>query len=96
MSWVFILLADVFEIAWPFALKWLVKYSRWSPLIIVIVASTPSMFLLGEALKRLPAGTVYAVFIGIGVAGTAIVGMLFSERAQIPRAYVPCCFCWLA
>jgi quaternary ammonium compound-resistance protein SugE len=74
MTWLFIFIADVFEVAWPFALKWSVKFSRWSPLIIAIVTSIPVIFLLAESVKRLPAATAYAAFVGIGVAGTAIIG----------------------
>ena len=86
MAWLFILIADVFEVAWPFALKWSVKFSRWSPLIVAIVTSVPVMFLLAESVKRLPAATVYAAFVGIGVAGTAIIGMaVFGESTNAGR-----------
>ena len=82
------LLADVFEVAWPFVLKWSVAFSRWSPLIVAVV-SIPIMFLLAESLKRLPAATVYAAFVGIGTAGTAIVGIaFFGESANAGRV---CC-----
>ena len=88
MAWLYIILADVFEIAWPFVLKWSVAFSRWSPLIGVIF-SIPVMFLLAESVKRLPAATVYAAFVGIGTAGTAIVGMaFFGESANAGRV---CC-----
>jgi quaternary ammonium compound-resistance protein SugE len=85
MTWLLILFADVFEIAWPFVLKTTSKYSPWAPLIGVIFA-LPIMFLLGESVKRLPAGTVYATFVGVGVAGTAIVGVtFFGESASLGR-----------
>jgi quaternary ammonium compound-resistance protein SugE len=86
MAWLFILMADVFEVAWPFALKWSVKFSSWSPLIVAIVSSIPVMFLLAEAVKRLPAATVYTTFVGIGVAGTAIISMaVFGESTNAGR-----------
>jgi quaternary ammonium compound-resistance protein SugE len=53
MAWLFILMADVFKVAWPFALKWSVTFSRWSP--------------LAESVKQLPAAAVYSAFIGIDV-----------------------------
>jgi quaternary ammonium compound-resistance protein SugE len=84
MAWLCILLADVFEVAWPFMLKWSVAFSRWSPLIGVVL-SIPIMFLLAESVKELPAATVYAAFVGIGTAGTAIIGMaFFGEFESIP------------
>jgi quaternary ammonium compound-resistance protein SugE len=88
MAWLFILLADVFEVAWPFVLKWSASLSRWSPLLVALF-SIPVMYLLAESVKRLPAATVYAAFVGIGTAGTAIVGMIFfGESANAGRL---CC-----
>jgi quaternary ammonium compound-resistance protein SugE len=88
MGWLYIILADVFEIAWPFVLKWSVAFSRWSPLIGVVL-SIPIMFLLAESVKELPAATVYAAFVGIGTAGTAIIGMAFFGES--PNAGRVCC-----
>jgi len=88
MEWLFILFAVVFEVAWPFVLKWSAASSRWSPLLAVLLF-TPSAFLLGEAVKRLPAATVYAAFTGLATAATAIVGMVFyGESANLGRI---CC-----
>ena len=80
MAWVFILFADLFEIAWPFVLKWSAPLSRWAPLFVVIICAIPANFLLAEAVKRLPAATVYVIFVGIGTAGTAIVSSAFFGR----------------
>jgi quaternary ammonium compound-resistance protein SugE len=86
MAWLFILAADIFEIAWPFALKWAAPLSRWAPLAVVLAFAIPANFLLAEAVKRLPAATVYASFVGVGTAGTAIVGMVwFRESTNIGR-----------
>ncbi|MGH7046062.1 MAG: DMT family transporter [Stellaceae bacterium] len=86
MPWLFILFADVFEITWPFLLKWSAPRSRWAPLVVVLVCAIPANYLLAEAVKRLPAATVYATFVGIGTAGTAIVGMaLFGESTNLAR-----------
>jgi quaternary ammonium compound-resistance protein SugE len=81
MAWVFILFADLFEIAWPFVLKWSAPLSKWAPLFVVLIFAIPANFLLAEAVKRLPAATVYATFVGIGTAGTAIVGMAFFRES---------------
>jgi quaternary ammonium compound-resistance protein SugE len=77
MPWFYVLLADLFEVAWPFVLKWSAPLSRWAPLIVVVICAVPANFLLAEAVKHLPAATVYATFVGIGTAGTAIVGIVF-------------------
>src|SRR5438045_4762905 len=86
MAWLCILFADIFEIAWPFVLKWSAPLSRWAPFFVVIVCAIPANYLLAEAVKRLPAATVYASFVGIGTAGTAAVGMLlFGESTNLGR-----------
>lgn len=87
MAWLLILLADVFEIAWPFVLKWSVAFSKWSP-VLVAFFFIPAMFLLGEAVKRLPAATVYATFVGVGTLGTTVVRMVFfHENANLGRVF---------
>jgi quaternary ammonium compound-resistance protein SugE len=76
MPWLFIVFADIFEISWPFLLKSAREYSKWSPIWVAQVG-IPIMFILDEALKRLPAATVYATFAGIATAGTAFIGVVF-------------------
>jgi quaternary ammonium compound-resistance protein SugE len=67
-------------------LNWSVNFSGWSPLIVAIVTSIPAMFLLAESVKQLPAATVYEAFVGIGFAGTAIIGMaVFGESTNAGR-----------
>jgi quaternary ammonium compound-resistance protein SugE len=86
MAWAFILLADVFEIAWPYAMKWASGISKFMPMVVSIALVLPVSFFLSFALKSLPAGTTYAAFIGIGAVGVAIVGMIFfNESTALPR-----------
>jgi quaternary ammonium compound-resistance protein SugE len=86
MAWVYILLADVFEVAWPFVLKRSVGLSKWTTVLLAVVFAIPIFFLLGESVKRLPASTVYASFVGIGTLGTAVVGIaFFDESANLGR-----------
>ena len=53
--------SDIFEVAWPFILKWSAPLSRWAPLFVVIICAVPANYLLAEAVKRLPAATVYVI-----------------------------------
>ena len=86
MAWVYILLADIFEIAWPFVLKRTVGFSKWTTVLLAVVFAIPMFLLLGESVKRLPASTVYASFVGIGTLGTAAVGIVFfGESANLGR-----------
>jgi quaternary ammonium compound-resistance protein SugE len=86
MAWAFILLADVFEVAWPFVLKRAVGLSRWITVLLAVSFAIPIFLLLSESVKRLPASTVYASFVGIGTLGTAVVGIaFFGENANPGR-----------
>jgi quaternary ammonium compound-resistance protein SugE len=86
MDWIFLVSAGIFEIVWASGLKFTEGFSRLGPSVVTILAMITSMFLLSQALKTIPIGTGYAVWTGIGAAGTAIIGIvLFSESAALPR-----------
>lgn len=77
MSWILLFLAGAFEIAWAVGLKFTHGFTRPLPTAFTIIALVVSVGLLGMAAKTLPIGTAYAVWTGIGAAGTVICGMLF-------------------
>lgn len=86
MAWAYILLAGLFEVAWPFVLKRTIGYSRWTTALLAVAFALPIFYLLGESVKRLPASTVYVTFVGIGTLGTAIVGItFFGESTNLGR-----------
>ncbi|HSA92832.1 MAG TPA: multidrug efflux SMR transporter [Terriglobales bacterium] len=86
MPWFYLFLAGVFEIVWAIALKYSEGFSRALPTGIVFTAGFASFWLLGLAAQKLPIGTAYAVWTGIGAVGTAILGMiLFAESHHAPR-----------
>ena len=86
MNWAILVTAGLFEIAWAIGLKYTVGLSRWWPSVATIVAMILSVGLLGIAMKSLPIGTAYAVWVGVGALGTAILGMLlFGEHASPAR-----------
>jgi quaternary ammonium compound-resistance protein SugE len=86
MPWILLFLAGVLEICWTTSLKYTEGYSKLIPTLLTIVFSFASFGLLGLALKTLPMGTAYAIWTGIGTAGTALLGIyLFGEPATISR-----------
>jgi quaternary ammonium compound-resistance protein SugE len=86
MAWVYILCADVFEIAWPFVMKSFSTVSLWRSVVISICLTVPVSLLLTIAMKAMPANTVYAAFVGIGAVGATLVGILiFHESTQALR-----------
>ncbi|MDP0496509.1 MAG: quaternary ammonium compound efflux SMR transporter SugE [Verrucomicrobiota bacterium JB024] len=77
MHWFILIIAGLFEIGWAVGLKYTEGFSRLWPTVGTVLAMTLSILLLGTAMKSLPIGTAYAVWVGIGVVGTTIAGMLF-------------------
>jgi quaternary ammonium compound-resistance protein SugE len=87
MAWVYLVLAGMFEIAWPLGLKISqAPASRVLGLAIAIVGMGISGWLLWLAQRHIPIGTAYAVWTGIGAAGTFLVGvMFFGDAASLGR-----------
>jgi len=76
MSWIYLVIAGLFEIAWAVGLKYTEGFTRLAPSAFVVVSMLASVGLLGLAVRDLPIGTAYAVWTGIGTLGAAIFGML--------------------
>lgn len=86
MNWLYLVIAGVFEIAWAIGLKYTEGFTRVWPSTGTIMAMIASFYFLAQALKSIPVGTGYAVWTGIGAAGTAIMGIvLFAESTALPR-----------
>ena len=86
MNWAILVLAGLFEIGWAIGLKYTEGFSRLVPSLLTFAAMVLSLALLGLALKTLPVGTAYAVWVGVGAVGTAILGIaLFGEAATAAR-----------
>jgi len=86
MSWLILFLAGIFEVVWAIGLKYTHGFTKVTPTIFTIVAMIISFYLLSLALKSLPLGTAYAIWVGIGTIGTVIAGViLFSEPTSTIR-----------
>ena len=86
MNWFILIIAGLFEIAWAIGLKYTEGFTRLWPTVGTVLAMGISVGLLGIAMKSLPVGTAYAVWVGVGAVGTAILGIvLFGESANAGR-----------
>lgn len=86
MAWLILIVAGLLEVAWAIGLKYTQGFTRLGPSIFTIAAIVASMYLLAVAARTLPIGTAYAVWVGIGAAGTAILGIfLLGEPVTVPR-----------
>jgi len=80
-AWLLLIVAGLLEIVWATALKQSEGFARLWPALISISAATISFGLLALSLRTLPAGTAYAVWVGIGVLGVAAYGIVFSGES---------------
>lgn len=86
MAWLILLIAALLEVCWAIGLKYTEGFTKLGPTIPTVAAMIASMALLSHAAKTLPIGTAYAVWVGIGAAGAAVLGIvLFDEPANAAR-----------
>lgn len=86
MAWIYLLIAGVLEIFWAISLKYTDGFSKLWPSVSTVAGMIASFYFLAQALKTIPVGTGYAIWTGIGAAGTAVFGMiLFAEPASSLR-----------
>ncbi|NJS40454.1 MAG: quaternary ammonium compound efflux SMR transporter SugE [Rhodobacteraceae bacterium] len=86
MAWILLIIAGLFEVVWAIGLKYTEGFTRLWPSVATVTAMGLSVLLLGIAMKTLPVGTAYAVWVGVGAVGTALLGMvLFGEPATVGR-----------
>jgi quaternary ammonium compound-resistance protein SugE len=86
MPWILLILAGLLEVGWAIGLKYTEGFTRLWPSIGTVAAMAISLGLLGVAMKSLPVGTAYAVWVGVGAVGTVILGIvLFDEPLNALR-----------
>ena len=84
MAWTLLCIAGLLEIAFAFGMKSSEGFTRWLPSLLTVATGLSSVVLLSFSLRTLPMGTGYAVWTGIGAAGTAIVGMSVLGESAAP------------
>ena len=85
--WIYLIVAGCLEVVWALGIKYTDGFSKPVPSMITIGAMIASVWLLAIALKSIPVGTGYAVWVGIGAVGAAIGGViLFGESKSLPRS----------
>jgi quaternary ammonium compound-resistance protein SugE len=86
MAWFVLVISGMLETVWAIALSRSAGFTRPAPSVVFAVALVLSMAGLGYALRSIPVGTGYAVWVGIGALGTAVVGMIaLGESTSLPR-----------
>ncbi|MCT2591228.1 multidrug efflux SMR transporter [Streptomyces sp. N2-109] len=91
MAWILLTLAGLLEVGWAIGLKFTEGFTRLVPSVLTIAGFAASMFLLSQAARTLPIGTAYGVWVGIGAAGAALIGMFaLGEPATAARIFFVC------
>lgn len=76
MAWAILFVAGMFEVGWAIGLKYTDGFTRLWPTVWTVLAMVISLWLLGIAMKSLPVGTAYSVWVGVGAVGTVILGIV--------------------
>lgn len=91
MTWAVLVVAGLFEIGWAIGLKYTDGFTRFWPSFATVCSMIASVALLAFAMRTLPVGTAYAIWTGIGAAGTVLLGiMLFDEPLTVARILCVC------
>lgn len=86
MNWIILIIAGLFEVGWAVGLKYTEGFTRLWATVWTIISMIVSLGLLGIAMKQLPVGTAYSIWVGVGAVGTVILGIvLLGESASVPR-----------
>lgn len=86
MAWIILVVAGLLEVGWAIGLKYTEGFTRLWPTVGTLAAMVASVGLLGVAMKSLPVGTAYSVWVGVGAVGTVVLGIvLFGEAANAAR-----------
>ncbi|MCC6209768.1 MAG: quaternary ammonium compound efflux SMR transporter SugE [Burkholderiales bacterium] len=86
MAWTILFIAGLFEVGWAIGLKYTEGFTRLWPSVWTVLAMAASLGLLGIAMKTLPVGTAYSVWVGVGAVGTVAFGIvLLGEPASAAR-----------
>ena len=89
MNWLYLLIAGFFEIFWAVGLKFSQGFSKVLPSILTVFGIVASFYFLSLALRKLPLSTSYAIWTGIGTAGTILFGVFYFQES-ISTAHIIC------
>jgi len=88
MAWILLIVAGLFEVCWAVGLKYTDGFRRILPSVLVVISIVASMIFLSLAERSIPIGTAYAVWVGIGVLGAAVLGIILFQDPVTPARFV--------
>lgn len=88
MAWGILIVAGLFEVGWAIGLKYTEGFTRLLPTAWTVLAMMASLWLLGLAMKSLPVGTAYSVWVGVGAVGTVVLGIILLNEPANPARLI--------
>lgn len=88
MAWIILIVAGLFEVGWAIGLKFTDGFTRFWPTVWTAVSMFLSVALLGVAMKSLPVGTAYSVWVGVGAVGTVLLGIALLDEPASPARVI--------
>jgi quaternary ammonium compound-resistance protein SugE len=86
MAWAILVVAGLFEVGWAIGLKYTKGFTQLWPTVWTVLSMIISLWLLGIAMKTLPVGTAYSIWVGVGAVGTVVLGIyLLGEPVSVGR-----------
>ncbi|WP_298628175.1 multidrug efflux SMR transporter [uncultured Legionella sp.] len=80
LAWVYLIIAGALEVCWAIGLKYSEGFTKLNPTVFTLITLAGSMFLLAKAVQILPIGSAYAIWVGIGALGTALLGIVLLHE----------------
>jgi quaternary ammonium compound-resistance protein SugE len=84
IAWIYLVIAGLLEVCWAIGLKYTQGFTKLWPSVFTLITLAASMFLLAKAAQTLPIGTAYAVWVGIGALGAAMLGIMLFQESVAP------------
>ena len=88
MSWVYLILSGLIEVVWALSLKYAEGFTKLWPSVVSVVSIAASMYLLSAAMRELPVGLSYGVFVGMGAIGATVLGIILFGEAANPLRFL--------
>lgn len=92
MSWIYLIIAGLFEVGWAVGMKYSQGFSKPLASVLTIILMILSVVFLAQAIKNIPLGTAYAIWTGIGAIGTVLAGLILFDE---PRTFLRLLFVFL-
>lgn len=88
VAWIYLMIAGILEVSWAIGLKYTQGFTKLVPSVFTIATLALSMYFLAKAAQILPIGTAYAIWVGIGALGAAILGIVLFHEAVTPARII--------